>query len=147
LKGWALVLAATLVVVGLFATLALASDDDAVLSVEECEELAERELPDLQAQAARILADDSSVGPFADCDSGGHSSVYGGITDRPEAIVHRMEQLGDVEYVENTECLEYLEPAMCDAIWQYRPRDGDRSYTVSLPRRDSEGEFSISLHR
>lgn len=149
LKWWALALAASTVVVGLLGVLAIAVVDDGVdvPTGAGCEQLAERESPDLQLQAERIVADDASLVPFADCDSGGYASVYGGAADHPDAIVRRMGRLGDVDYVENTECLEYLEAPMCDEVWYYRPRDGGTSYIVSIPRGNSEGEFGISVDR
>ena len=102
-----------------------------VPSPSECEELAEREIPELEHQAALILEDDSRMGPFVDCDSGDDPSVSGGTSDLPDAIRQRMRQLGDVEQLEDTESLKYLEPSECGELWRYSPRDSDKTYVLA----------------
>jgi hypothetical protein len=153
LKWWALGLAAAvLAATGAVGLVAIASSGDGdglpdVPSASECEKLAERDFPELEHQAALILEDDSGIFSFADCESGDYPTVEGGTSDRSGAIVQRLRQLGDVEQLENTECLKYLKPSVCGEVWRYSPRDSDKTYVLALETDNKPGEFSISVDR
>ena len=147
---WALAVAVLVVAVAGFAVIRLVpSGDDLpeVPTASECEGLAKRELPRLARQAALILEDDSGVIAVAECEYGGYPSVYGGTSDRPDAIVRRLRQLGDVEQLENSECLEYLNPSECGEIWRYSPRDSENAFVIALEADNKAGEFSIWVDR
>jgi len=115
-----------------------------VPSESECRALVKTETPDLKRQARTLLATGTSLVAGSDCESGGgYPSVYAGLKEEPSAVVQRMQRLGLAAETRNDECLEHLEPALCDHVWHYTPDGSDESYIVLLPE-DSEGEFSIS---
>lgn len=79
--------------------------------------------------------------------TGGYPTVFGGTSVRPVAIVQRLRQLGDVEQLENTERLKYLNPGECSEVWRYSPRDSGKSYRLELESADKAGEFVIAVDR
>jgi hypothetical protein len=112
----------------------------------ECRSLAKQERPGLKFEASRLLKDDAVVRPWADCDSGGYATVSGfGLREPPQAVVVRMRKFGQAEEVENSECLDYLEPSVCGQSWRYTPDEGDQTYVVDMPLKENGGEFSMAV--